>query len=196
MPRTTSATSQPASIATVEVYSPTARIYHWLTVALIAVQIPVGFYMVYRGGTLNIWDSLTNNLYSAHKLIGFIVLWLIAARLFYRLTRGAPADEPTIEAWQKAVSHTNHWAIYALLIAVPIGGWIGVSAYPATSIFGLFNLPALVAPDKAFAEMVLKYHGLAATALAALIALHIVAALFHHFVRKDNVLRRMIGGPR
>lgn len=196
MPRTNPAPSQPVSTVPVEVYSPTARMFHWLTVALIAVQIPIGFYMVYRGGALNIWDSLTNNLYSSHKLIGFIVLWLIAARLFYRLTQGAPADEPTLEPWQKAVSHVTHWAIYALLIAVPIGGWIGVSAYPATSIFGLFNLPALVAPDKPFAEMVLMYHGYAATLLAGLIAMHIGAALFHHLIRKDNVLRRMIGRPR
>jgi cytochrome b561 len=182
--------------APVEVYSGTARGFHWLTVALIAIQLPIGVYMVYRGSTLNIWDGLTNNLYSSHKLIGFVLLWLVLARLAYRLSAGAPADEPTLEPWQKAVSHTVHWVIYALLIALPIGGWIGVSAYPATNIFGLFNLPSIWTPDKAFAETILAYHGIAGLVLAGLIGMHVGAALFHHFVRKDNVLRRMIGRPR
>lgn len=180
----------------VEVYSPAARMFHWITVALIALQVPIGFYMVYRGATLNIWDGLTNNLYSSHKLIGFIILWLMLARLYYRLSRGAPADEPTIEPWQKVVSHITHWAIYVLLILVPIGGWIGVSAYPATSIFELFSLPSIWSEDKKFAEMILAYHSQAAIVLCLLIAMHVGAALFHHLIRKDNVLRRMIGQPK
>lgn len=185
-----------APVPVVEVYSPAARRFHWYTVALLLLQVPIGFFMVYRGSKLNIWDGITNNLYSAHKLIGFTILWLMVARLIYRLTHGAPADEPTIEPWHKVVSHITHWVIYVLLIAVAIGGWIGVSAYPATGIFGLFNLPSIAAPDKKFAEMVLAYHGQAATLLVLLIGMHVGAALFHHLIRKDNVLRRMVGRPR
>ena len=116
----------------VEVYKPMARMFHWLTVGLIAVQIPIGLYMTYRGGDLNIWDATTNNLYSSHKLIGVIILLLVLARLSYRLTQGAPSHEPTLEPWQKIVSEVTHWAIYALLIVVPVLGLSSDQLFPRT----------------------------------------------------------------
>ena len=181
------------SETTGEHYSLTARFAHWLTVAFIAVLVPVGLFMTYRGKELNLWDDLTNTLYSGHKLAGFILLWLIVARLGYRLFAGAPADEPTLTGFHKFASHAVHWAMYGLLIAIPILGWIGVSAFPALQVFGGASLPAITGPDRALAEQVFELHGLLARLLMALIALHIAAALYHHFIRRDGVLRRMIG---
>jgi len=178
----------------VEVYSGTARFFHWLTVLLIAIQFPVGLYMVYRGPGQNIWDATTNNLYSGHKLAGVIILALVLVRLLYRLTAGAPADEPTLTGWQKVVSALNHWGIYLLLIAVPIFGYLAVCYFPALNIFGAFSLPALVAPDKEMYKQVIAVHYYTAMALAALIVLHIAAALYHHAIRGDNVLVRMMPG--
>src|SRR5262245_20853889 len=97
-----------------ETYSTGARHLHWWTVGLLAVQIPVGVYMVYRGQVTN-FDALTNTLYSSHKTLGLLILLLVLGRLFYRLRHGAPADEPTIEWWQKAASHLTHWSLYLLL---------------------------------------------------------------------------------
>lgn len=174
-----------------EVYSPAARHFHWITVALIGVQVPVGVWMAYRGNTLNLWDGLTNNLYSTHKLLGLVILMLVIARLAYRFSNGAPADEPTLENWQKGLSHLTHWAIYALLILVPIGGWLGISYFPALSVFGV-SIPGLVSPDQAKSAVVLYYHMLGAFALVALIGMHVGAALFHHFIRRDGVLTRML----
>lgn len=179
----------------VEIYSGTARMFHWIVAGLVLVQIPLGFLMVYRGSTLNIWDSLTNNLYSSHKLIGMVILVAMLARLAYRLTNGAPADEPTIEPWQKSVSHLTHWALYILLIGVAFGGWLGVSLYGATGIFDWFSLPSLAAKDQAASERVFFLHFLGALAITGLAAMHIGAALYHHIVRKDGVLRRMLPRP-
>lgn len=78
------------------VYSPVARALHWITVVAVFAMIPVGLAMSYRGNVLNIWDGLTNGLYSAHKLVGFLLLWLMVGRLAYRLLHGAPLDEPTL----------------------------------------------------------------------------------------------------
>src|SRR5689334_5619568 len=89
-------------------YSPTARRLHWWTVAFLLVQIPLGFAMAYRGNDLNIWDGLTNTLYSSHKLIGLLLLLLIVVRLGYRLSHGAPADEPTLNIFEKIASHVTH----------------------------------------------------------------------------------------
>lgn len=176
----------------VRAYSPTARALHWITVALVAIQVPVGFAMAYRGNTLNIWDKLTGALYSGHKVIGVTILIVVLWRLVYRLTRGAPPDEPTLEPWQKVASHANHWALYLLLVATPMAGYVGISLFPALDIFGLVKLPGIVAPDKDAASTAFVVHLALAIGLVVLIAVHVAAALFHHLVRKDNVLGRMI----
>lgn len=173
-------------------YTPMAQALHWATVALVFTLIPLGLYMTYRGNTLNVWDGLTNGLYSTHKLLGFTLFWLIVARLVYRLKNGAPPDEPTLEPWQRIVSHVTHWTLYALLLLVPLMGWIGISLYPARDIFGLFQLPALWTPNQPASTTVFFIHNVLGKIMAALIALHIAAALFHHLVRKDGVLRRML----
>jgi cytochrome b561 len=178
----------------VEIYSPTARKFHWWTVAFVAIMFPLGFAMAYRGGTLNIWDATTNNMYSAHKLLGFIVLWFSVARLVNRLRNGAPADEPTLEWWQKAASHLTHWAIYGFLILVPLLGWLGVSMYGARDLFGLVSLPPLAPTDQKRGEFILYLHGWAAIGLLLLIANHFAAAMFHFLIRKDGVLSRMLPG--
>jgi cytochrome b561 len=180
-----------------DVYSPAARHFHWWTAALLAVQVPVGVMMAYRGNTLNIWDGLTNNLYSTHKLTGLVILAVVVARLGYRLSHGSPADEPTLEPWQKVVSHMTHWAIYALLVILALLGWLGVSYFPALDAFGL-KIPALfVSPDEAKSTTVLLAHRAAAFLLVALIGMHVAAALFHYVIRKDGVLNRMLPGlPR
>jgi cytochrome b561 len=177
------------------VYSRVARTFHWATVAFILVQFPTGIIMAQRAGQ-NIFDSLTNTLYDIHKLVGFLLLWLVASRLAYRLIHGAPRDEPTIQPWQSLVSHTVHWSLYVLLIVVPVLGWFGVSLFPALSIAGLFSLPALTTPDQEAAKSVFFAHKTLAIIMGLLILTHIGAALFHHLVRKDNVLRRMLPSSR
>jgi cytochrome b561 len=174
-------------------YSRAARQFHWITAGFVFVMVPVGIYMVNRGAATN-FDALTNTLYANHKMAGFILLWIIVARLAYRLIKGAPPDEPTLEPWQKLASHAAHWGMYGILLAVPLLGWLGVSLYPALGIpFGL-SLPALVSPDQKMSETVFMFHKIGGIVLMLLVLTHIGAAMFHHFIRKDGVLRRMIPG--
>jgi cytochrome b561 len=182
----------PSRRAEVEVYGRLARFLHWLTVALIAVQLPVGLYMAYRGNVLNVWDKVTGALYNSHKLVGVTILLVVLCRLAYRLIHGAPAHEPTLEPWQKGASRLNHWGMYVLLICAPVAGYVGVALFPALDIFGLFSLPAVVAPDKEASKTAFLVHKLLVGLLVLLIAVHVTAALFHYFVRKDNVLGRML----
>lgn len=176
------------------IYSAAARHMHWVTAAVVLAMIPAGLAMTYRGNTLNIWDGLTNAMYSSHKLLGFLVLWLVAGRLAYRLLKGAPPDEPTLLWWQKAGSHLVHWLLYGLLLVVPLLGWVGVSLYPSLTVFGLFNLPALASPNQDLAGKVLDIHGTLAIVMGLLVCAHVGAALYHHLIRKDGVLRRMLPG--
>src|SRR3954447_17706720 len=90
-------------------YSRTARRFHWATVAFVAIQVPVGLTMVYRGKALNLWDGTTNALYDSHKLLGFTLFFVVVARLAYRLGRGAPEEELTLEPWQRRLAAANQW---------------------------------------------------------------------------------------
>ena len=176
------------------VYSLTARKFHWWTAALVLTTLPLGFAMSYRGNTLSIFDGTTNAMYSAHKLIGFIILWLVIARLVYRLRNGAPPSEPGLEPWQKGAAHATHWLLYMLLICVPLGGWLGVSLYGARDVFGLFSLPPIAPVNQPLSETVFALHGYGAFAILLLICAHLGTAMFHHLIRKDGVLRRMWPG--
>jgi cytochrome b561 len=121
------------------------------------------------------------------------VLALMTVRIFYRLVHGAPAPEPTLEPFQRIASHLVHMALYVLVTAQALIGWIATSAYGAQiSYFGLFTVPALVEKDQALATPLFTAHLVLAILIAGLLALHIGAALHHYFIRKDGVLQRML----
>jgi cytochrome b561 len=172
-------------------YSSAARQFHWWTVLLVAIQVPVGLYMVYRAGITN-FDALTNTLYSSHKSAGLLILALVVARLVYRLRHGAPSDEPTLTLFEKAASHATHWGLYLLLLVVPILGWIGISLYPALNVFGIVDIPALASPNTDAANQVFMLHKYLAYLVVALVGMHVAGALFHYVIRKDGVLSRML----
>ena len=186
----------------IAVYSPRARLYHWLTAFFVLIQIPVGLYMTYRGYELTyvdaegatktgLFDGLTAFLYDFHKTIGITILAIVLARLIYRLRNGAPAADPSLPPALVGLSHLTHWSIYALLIAVPLVGYVGTSYYGALSVFGL-PLVALTAKDEKYSETVFELHETLAFALLALIAVHIAAAIYHKLIRKDRLVERML----
>ena len=179
----TDATAVPA-------YTITARILHWVTASLVLFMLPLGLVIA------NDWGGpLQDQLYDLHRSIGALIIPIILVRLAYRFAH-PPAPLPDdIPAIQQLAANATHWALYALLIVQPFVGWIGTSAYRAPIVvFGLFELPPIWPEDRAFSDRVLFLHSLIGLAIAGLLAAHIGAALDHHFVRKDGILRRMITG--
>jgi cytochrome b561 len=183
-------------------YTPTARGLHWLIAFLIFIQLPLGFYMSYRGNDMpsvnekgeavkGVWDGLTDFMYSSHKLIGLTVFALIVLRLLYRLTRGAPRSDPTVPPALTGVSHLVHWALYALLIAMPIIGYKAISYGDYLDVFGV-HLPAITEKNEALSKEVFEWHETGAYLIIAFVTLHIIAAVYHRFIRKDRVVERMI----
>lgn len=186
----------------IPVYAPAARRFHWLTVLLILIQFPIGLYMTYRAYGMvyvddkgetktGLFDGTTNLLYDTHKVVGLTILLVVLLRLMYRLSNGAPSSDRSVPAALIGVSHLTHWLIYLLLIAVPIGGYLGISYYGALSPFGI-PLPAVTEKDEKFSETVFGWHETAAFVLLGLIVLHIAASIYHRFVRKDRVVERML----
>lgn len=183
-------------------YTPTARGLHWLIALLIFIQLPLGFYMSYRGNempTVNekgepvkgVWDALTGFLYSSHKLIGLIVLALVIWRLFYRLTQGPPKSDPTVPPALTGASHLVHWVLYVLLVAVPLIGLEAILYGDYRDIFA-FQLPAVVEKNEDLSKELFEWHELGAVLIIAFVALHVLAAIYHRFVRRDRVVERMI----
>ena len=191
----------------IPIYSRPARRFHWWVALLVLIQIPLGLYMMYRAEEMpgvndkgepvkGVWNGiadngLTDSLFSGHKVLGIVIFTLVLMRLIYRLTQGAPASDPSVPGPLKGLSHLTHWLLYLLLIAVPIGGYIGVSYFGALDVFGI-HLPAVTVKDEKIAEWYFGMHGLAAKLIFALVLLHVAAALFHKVVRKDRVVERML----
>lgn len=188
------ATSSAETTREVRGYNFLARFFHWTTVLFLLVLFPVGMYMTYRGKELNLFDDLTNTLYSGHKLAGFALLSFVLLRLIHRLIVGAPRDEPTLGTFHIVASRVVHWGMYILLIAIPIAGWVGVSAFGALTTLGGIQLPAIVGQDKELASQAFAVHQVLGQMLLVLIAVHVGAALYHRFIRRDNVLSRMTIG--
>lgn len=180
--------SKPAT-GGIAVYSVVARTLHWLTLAMIAIQVPLGIFMVSYGERTN-FAAPTAQMYDSHKLLGLAILAVIVARLIYRFSAGAPDHEPSLAAWQRVVSSVTHWAMYAMLVVVPMFGWLAVSYYGPFEPFGI-KLPTLVGQHEPSAVFVFMTHKATAFLLIALIGMHVGAALMHYFVHKDNVLGRM-----
>jgi cytochrome b561 len=176
--------------ATMPGYSLTARVLHWITAGLILLMIPVGIIIA------NEWGGPAQTfLYNLHKSIGVTLIPLIIIRLIYRLMNPPPPLPEDIPEIQKIAAYTTHWAMYMLILVQPIIGYIMTSAYPApVPFFGLFNLPAIWPEDRALSERLSIVHLYVGLSIAVLAAMHISAALYHHFIRRDHVLMRMVHG--
>jgi cytochrome b561 len=169
-------------------YTLTARVLHWLTAALVLVQIPLGLLVV--NVKLGAWGEV---LYNLHKSIGATLIPIVLIRLAYRLTHPPAPLPPDIAPLQRLAAETVHWCLYGLLVAQGMIGWIATSAYPAPiPVFGLFELPHIWREDRALSDLLFVVHRTIGIVMAVLLVGHIGAALQHHFIRKDRVLMRMI----
>lgn len=170
-------------------YTPAAKAFHWLTVALIAAQLAIGWLMpdVHRG------PPVTGT--QLHMSVGFLILAVILVRFAWRLVAGAPAMEPGVPAWQGLAAHALHLGLYVLIAFFVITGWSFVSymGWPIT-FFWLFPMPALFAKGSAVAHTLAHLHGIMVWVLLTALALHVLAALHHHFIVKDRTLLRMLPG--
>lgn len=176
-------------------YGAIAIAFHWTMAALIATLFVLGLVMTGLPQT----DPFTFGLYQLHKSLGMTFLALALARLLWRAINPSPALPATMPRLERLAAHLGHAGLYALMLAIPLSGWLMVSASPwgiPTIVFGALPVPHLPVPgalgSKAEAEAVLKTaHELLGWAMLALVALHAAAALKHHFIARDAVLRRM-----
>ncbi len=168
-------------------YTRTAIALHWLIAALIFVAFPLGLYMA------ELPLSPTKlKLYNYHKWIGVTVFALVLLRLLWRATHTPPPLPTSIPPWQQRASHAVHALLYVLMLAAPLSGWLMSSAKGFQTVwFGVLPLPDLIGKDKALGEWLTEVHEGLNFTLLALVLFHVAAALKHHFIDRDGLLRRM-----
>ncbi len=181
----TTLSSAPAG-ATPAGYGAVAKLLHWLIVALVVAQFTIGWLMPDLPRS-----RPPEGLVTVHLSIGAIILLVMVVRIAWRLTHGAPASIVAI-AWQRRLACTVHTLLYALLIVAPLAGWAWASAkgWPVV-LFGV-ELPQLVPTNWPHRALAASVHRNTGWAIMALVALHALAALRHHFALRDGVLRRML----
>lgn len=174
-------------------YSRTAIALHWLVALFIAAAFPLGVYM----SDLAL-SPLKLRLYAYHKWLGVTVFALVLLRLGWRLTHAAPPWPNTMSRWQRRAAAITHAALYVLMLAIPLTGWLMSSAKGVPTVWlGLVPLPDLIGKDEALGSALRSVHAALNYALLALVLVHVAAALKHRFIDRDDVLARMLfGGTR
>jgi cytochrome b561 len=168
-------------------YGTTAKVFHWLVVALLIVQYPLGKFMphIHRGMTPG--EAMT-----FHISFGITIMALMVLRLFWRITHPvAPAR--SLPAWQQLISEAVHWLLYALVLATTMTGWIFASDRGwSVSLFSAVPLPMLPTEGSLIANAIGNWHGTIEWALLLVICAHVAAATAHTFIFRDQIMQRML----
>jgi cytochrome b561 len=180
----------------VQRYGTVARLLHWSILGLLIVQFVLAWTMpgIHRGTT-------PETLINLHLSFGLLILLVILLRLLWRAVH-APPPAPPMPTWQRAAAFIVHWALYLVLIVIPLLGWINASwrGWHIT-FFWLFDLPRLIAANTAPVQGLFgggwtgDLHSFIATwVLLSLVGLHVLASLYHALLLRDGVLTRMLPG--
>jgi cytochrome b561 len=165
-----------------------ARTLHWLTLVLLIGSFSLAVSMVNMP-----FSPRKLEFYSWHKWVGVTIFLLVLLRLGWRLANPVPQQPSGQQQWQRRLAGLSHAALYAILIVMPITGWIMSSALNLPVVYlGLVHIPSPFGVDRALGETMKVVHLSLAVALLVLVTIHALAALYHHLVLRDDVLRRML----
>lgn len=171
-------------------WHPVSKLLHWLVALLIFGQFVLGW-------LAESWHMSPTklDLFVWHKSIGILVLVLVLVRIAVRLLHGSPTLPADLPAWEVWSARGNQLLLYALMLALPLSGWIiNSAANMPFRVFWWFEMPDLTGPDKGLASAAELWHLLLFIVLAVLVLIHIAAALNHHFRKGNDILERMLPG--
>jgi cytochrome b561 len=173
-------------------YSGLAIFFHWMTALGIFICFPLGLYMA------DLKLSPTKlQLISYHKWLGVTIFGVLVLRIIWRAFNKPPELPAETPKWQTQMAHLTHLALYALMIAIPLTGWLMSSAKGFTTVYlGLWPLPDLLSKDKELGDLLKETHQLLNYALLVLVTLHIAAAVKHQLFDRDHLMSRMLPSCR
>ena len=171
-----------------ESYGIVALALHWIVAAFVIVQLGLGLYAASLPLSLARLQWL-----SRHKSLGLAILALMLLRLAWRSMNRPPALPRSMPGWERSAASATHWLLYALLVLVPLSGWLHASAAGlSVNWFGLVQVPDLLPKNPGLSDLFKQAHRVLVASLAVLLLVHIGAALRHAFVLHDGVLHRML----
>ena len=169
-------------------YSSAAKWLHLVMAIIILCIIPAGLAMTRMDE-----GPMQNRLFSMHEAFGFTILVLAIVRVWVRASNGAPAPAASLTRFERIASTAVHHLLYVLIVAMPVLGWLGKSAYGAQiSWFGLFDVPSILPKNEAVSKVLFAAHSLGGYLIAALLVAHVGGALMHAFIKQDGVAGRML----
>jgi cytochrome b561 len=165
-------------------YGPISKFFHWVIGVLVILMLFTYFL-----------DDIPNKIlkgvaFNAHKLTGLTILSLMVLRLIWTLCNPKPTL-PNTKLWERCLEHLVHWSLYLALFLMPIAGWIGVSAGGHGPRLGMHDLSLPIDKSEKLSDLAFSVHNTLAIIIIVLVSLHVLAAAFHYFVKKDNVFQRM-----
>jgi len=169
-------------------YGLVAQSLHWAVVVGISLQF-IWAWRIDESESIRQQFALVNQ----HKSIGMTVLALVLVRLAWRAFNRPPPLPGHMRRWQRLAASATHWLLYAVILLMPLTGWAYSSAagYGA-EFFGLIEIPGFVPDSEALEEIFEQLHEALAVAIAVLVAVHVLAALRHQFLLKDDLIKRML----
>jgi cytochrome b561 len=168
-------------------YGSVTKFFHWLIFLLLLGMVIFGYYLE------DFPKDVQPVTYNIHKIVGLLILLLVALRALWRAVNVKPLPINT-KTWERFAEGAIHFLLYAVIIAMPIVGWIGSSAAGRPPHIGSWQLLLPVPKSESLADISFDLHEWLAIALIVLVAIHVLAALYHHYIKRDNVLVRMLPG--
>ncbi len=170
-------------------YDRVAIAFHWLVAILIVVNVLLAWSL----GSFDRHSPVHESLMTLHKSIGTTVLILAIFRAAWRLAHPIPPLPASVPQWQRLAARTDQGLLYVLIFLMPLTGLIDAAAFSQpVRFFFLFDLPTVIAHNEPLGHAAFAVHKIGAKALYVLLFLHASAALYHHYLLKDDVLRRML----
>lgn len=178
---------------TEKTYGKLSKFLHWGMFVLVVGMICVGYYMhelpketpeelMYKIGVIGL-----------HKAFGIIILATIIFRFIWRARNTVPKMPEEMSGLEKIMAHMSHLLLYVLVLIMPLSGWLMSSAGGhKVSVFGLFTMPSLMEKNKSLSGLFHEIHEITVVVLIVVIILHAAFALYHHFIKKDDTLKRMM----
>jgi cytochrome b561 len=168
-------------------YGPTAKIFHWLIFLLLAAQYAVGSIMPHIGR-----KTLDEGWVHWHLLVGAVILLVIVLRFVWRLAHPVTLPD-ALAPWEVILSRLTHYALYILVFVMTVLGWAAANSRGwDVKLFGLVPLPALAPKGARWGHEAGDIHNILVYVLLGFIVLHVAGALYHYFVKKDQVMQRML----
>jgi cytochrome b561 len=170
-------------------YGKLSIILHWLMSVMIICMIAGGF-LVENMGKGEIRDLIA----ALHKSTGFLILLLALFRWYWMLSNKRPQPVDGVSRAEIAMAHVTKWLLMLAMIGMPLSGLLMVMLHGhGIDLYGLFEIPSLLAENKTIGRIFGKLHSIGGYAISVVVGLHIAGAIYHHFIKKDNTLNRMLG---